>query len=53
MVDYAYNDTFENPEEAYAEFKKAMAYVSNKMNKGMDTAAKGINKVETLTEILN
>ena len=53
VIDYAYNDTFEDPEEAYAEFKKAMAFVSNKMNKGMDTAAKGINKVETLTEILN
>jgi len=48
-----YQDTYEDPEIAYQEFKKVMQFVSGKMNKGVNTAAKGINKIETLTNILN
>ena len=48
-----YNDTYQDPEVAYEEFRKAMHYVSGKMNRGVNTAARGINKIETLTDILN
>ena len=48
-----YEDTYQDPEVAYQEFKKVMQFVSGKMNKGVNTAAQGINKIETLTNILN
>ena len=50
---YALQDTYENPEEAYAEVKKALLFVSAKMNKGVNTAARGLEKMEPLDEILN
>ncbi len=39
---YQSEDTFETPEEAYAEFKKQMLMVSNYMNKG-NTAIEGFS----------
>ena len=50
---FAYEDTYEDPQVAYAEFKRMMGYVSGKMNKGVYKANKGINKIETLTDIIN
>ncbi len=50
---HAYEDTYEDPELAYQEFKKAMMFVSEKMNKGVNTAQQGIDKMEPLVDILN
>ncbi|NND34313.1 MAG: hypothetical protein HKN76_17145 [Saprospiraceae bacterium] len=50
---YAYHDTYQSPEEAYDEVKKVLLFVSAKMNKGVNTAAKGLEKMEPLHEILN
>ncbi len=50
---YTYQDTFEDPELAYAEFKRMMAFVSSKMNKGVNKASQGLDKIETLTDIIN
>lgn len=41
---YSAEDTFESPEEAYAEFKRQMLIVSNYMNKGNQT----VNELSTL-----
>jgi len=49
---YAFEDTYESPEEAYAEVKKALLYVSSKMNKGVSTAAHSLEKMEPLDEII-
>lgn len=51
--EFAYEDTYDSPELAYEEFKKAMYMVSSKMNKGMSTAASTLEKMEPLDEILN
>ncbi len=51
--EFVYEDTYESPELAYEEFKKAMYMVSSKMNKGMSTAASTLEKMEPLDEILN
>lgn len=50
---YAYEDTYENPELAYAEFKRAMYLVSSKMNKGMTAATSTLQKMQPLDNILN
>ena len=50
---HAYQDTYDDPEMAYQEFKKAMLYMSGKINKGVNTASQGINKMEPLVEIIN
>lgn len=51
--EFVYEDTYDSPELAYEEFKKAMYMVSSKMNKGMSTAASTLEKMEPLDEILN
>ena len=51
--DFVYEDTYDNPELAYEEFKKAMYMLSSKMNKGVSTAANTLEKMEPLDEILN
>jgi len=48
-----YLDTYDNPEEAYVEVKRALLYVSVKMNKGMDAASSSLEKMEPLDDILN
>ncbi len=50
---YAFEDTYDTPEEAYAEVKKALLYVSIKMNKGVTTAAESLEKMEPLDKIIN
>lgn len=50
---YAFEDTYHTPEEAYAEVKKALLYVSTKMNKGVTTAAESLEKMEPLDRIIN
>jgi hypothetical protein len=50
---YAFEDTYQTPEEAYAEVKKALLYVSTKMNKGVSTAAESLEKMEPLDKIIN
>ena len=52
-VQYAFEDTYHTPEEAYAEVKKALLYVSTKMNKGVSTAAESLEKMEPLDKIIN
>ncbi len=49
----AYEDTFEDPELAYEEFKKAMYYVSGKMNRGVTTTHRSMDKMEPLIKLLN
>lgn len=39
-------DTFEDPQQAAAEIKAALALVSSKMRKGKKNAAKGLKKME-------
>jgi len=51
--DLAYVDTYESPELAYEEAKKALFYLSGKMNKGVSTAANSLDKMRTLDEIVN
>ncbi len=53
MRDVTYIDTYESPELAYEEAKKALFYLSGKMNKGVSTAANSLDKMRTLYEILN
>ncbi len=45
-------DTFQSPEEALAQTKAALLYLSNRMNKAADKATKSISKTENLN-ILN
>ncbi len=40
-----YEDTFDNPEDAAAEIKAALALVSKKMRKGKTEATKGLKKL--------
>jgi hypothetical protein len=48
----ATTDTCENPEQAVAEIKAALALVSSKLNKGQQTAAKGLQHVETVQRFI-
>ena len=50
---YAYNDTYQTPEEAYLEVKQALLFVSAKMNKGVSTVSQSLEKMEPLDEIIN
>ena len=50
---YAYHDTYQTPEEALAEVKQALLYVSAKMNKGVSTTTNSLEKMEPLSEIIN
>jgi hypothetical protein len=50
---YAYHDTYQDPQEAYDEVKRALLFVSEKMNRGVSTAAWSLEKMEPLAEILN
>jgi hypothetical protein len=50
---YAYEDTFQDPQQAYDEVKRALLFVSSKMNKGVNTAAYSLEKMQPLGEILN
>lgn len=45
-------DTYEDPEQAVAEIKAALALVSSKLNKGTETAAKGLHHVETVQRFI-
>lgn len=49
---YAFEDTFETPEEAYAEARQALLMVSQKMQKTQSIAAVNIAKAEQYTNIL-
>jgi hypothetical protein len=46
--DILYKDSYEDPEQAVAEIKAALALVSSKLNKGKREAAKGLKKVEAV-----
>ncbi len=48
----AYADTFDDPNEAYAEVKKALLMISIKMNKGLETTSMSLEKMEPLEEII-
>lgn len=50
---YAYQDTYQDPQQAYDEVKKALLFVSTKMNKGVHTATYSLEKMQPLGEILN
>jgi hypothetical protein len=41
-------DSFDDPEQAYAEIKAALALVSSKINRGKTEAAKNINRIDTI-----
>lgn len=49
---YAYQDTYQNPEEALEEVKQALFYVSSKMNKGMTTTTHTLEKMQPLGDII-
>jgi len=55
-LDYLSQDTYKDPELAYAETKKTLLYVSEKMNTGMNELEKlskfnkSINKLEKITD---
>lgn len=51
--DKAYSDSFENPEEAYEEARKALAMVGGKMNHGRSGAANKIQKFNTVIPLKN
>ena len=50
---YAYQDTYQTPEEAYLEVKQALLFVSTKMNKGVSTVSQSLEKMEPLDRIIN
>ncbi|MCB0688157.1 MAG: hypothetical protein KDC53_16585 [Saprospiraceae bacterium] len=50
---FAYEDTYQSPEEALKEVKLALLYVSEKMNKGVSTTAHSLEKMQPLDEIIN
>lgn len=50
---YAYQDTYQDPQQAYDEVKRALLFVSAKMNKGVNTAAHSLEKMQPLGDILN
>ncbi|MEP7267022.1 MAG: hypothetical protein ABI844_05300 [Saprospiraceae bacterium] len=45
-------DTFQSPDEALAQTKAALAYLSARMNKGTEKVSESLNKAESL-DILN
>ncbi|MFN4256692.1 MAG: hypothetical protein ACK4Q5_16950 [Saprospiraceae bacterium] len=45
-------DTFDDPEQAAAEIKAALALVSSKMRKGKKEAAKGLQKMEAVDKFI-
>ncbi len=51
--DWAYEDTFEDPEIAYQELRKAIYFMSSKMNTGIDQTTNSIEKMEPLIKLLN
>lgn len=48
----AFADTFQTPEEALEQTKAALLYLSNRMNRASDQAAKSLSKTQSLN-ILN
>lgn len=46
------HDSYDDPEMAYHEVERALYYLSGHMNKGVMTAANGMEKMKTLDEIL-
>jgi len=46
-------DTYSNPEEAYAEIERTFAMMSQKVNQGMELAAKVEEPVATVNSVLN
>ncbi len=49
---FVYEDTYEDPEQAYAQVKEALLFLSGKMNKGMNTASTSLEKIRPLEEIV-
>jgi len=47
--DLVYEDTYEDPEEAYAKAKEVLLLLSTKLNKGTGTAAASMKKAEKAT----
>ncbi len=47
--DMVYEDTYEDPEEAYLKAKEVLLLLSKKMNKGTGTAAASMKKAEKAT----
>ncbi len=47
--DLVYEDTYEDPEEAYLKAKEVLLLLSSKMNKGTGTAAASMKKAEKAT----
>ena len=48
----AMQDTYDNPEEAYAEVVEALQFISAKMNKGLETTSSSLEKIKSLNEQL-
>lgn len=45
-------DTFDSPELAYAELERALGYISEKMDKGMDIASQAGPVIENISEAI-
>lgn len=50
---YAYEDSFESPEEAYEQVRSALLYVSSKINQGTETVSMSLDKMQPLSNIIN
>lgn len=46
----AMEDTYEDPEEAYAEVVEALQFISSKMNDGLETTSSSLEKIKALNE---
>lgn len=44
-------DTYDDPQQAYAEVEKAFAYMSDKFDKGLEIASEATPVIETTTEV--
>lgn len=47
-----YQDTFDDPQKAAEEIRRALALVSKKMRKGQDEATKGVRKIKVVQPYL-
>ncbi|MBX2817772.1 MAG: hypothetical protein KTR24_17335 [Saprospiraceae bacterium] len=47
------SDTFQDPDQAFAEVVEALQFISGKMNSGMTTAGSSLEKVQPLDDIFN
>jgi len=46
----AMHDTYQDPEEAYAEVVEALQFISSKMNQGLETTSSSLEKIKALNE---